>query len=156
MDAKETLLLLIGRDAKLLFGFTVILIEIVVTDRPIHKLRHGWIIRLHLEIRLNEPQARSEPMRRSAGHAIVGAGEWPWALLNQVALFRIGPVAERGGLRVALRAKTDRGRPTGIHPARIYWFVVFIDNRGGIRRLRHLDLGCIKPLHIVVDVGRGP
>src|SRR6185295_15890515 len=82
VDTQESLFLQIGRDAKLLFGLAIALIEIVITDRPIHKLGDGWIIRFHLEIRRDEPQAGSEPMLRPAGEAIIGAGKWPWALLN--------------------------------------------------------------------------
>src|SRR5262249_40797903 len=102
------------RHAELLFGLAVPTIQIVVADRPVHKLRHGWVIRFHPEIGRHEPQAGSEPMGCAAGDAIIGAGEWPRAFLNEIALVLVGPVAE-----ASLGAKTHHRRPPGIHPAGI-------------------------------------
>src|SRR5260370_36112604 len=94
LDAEILLLFHIRRDPEFLFGLAVPRIHIVVADRPIHELRHGWVIGFHLEIGRHEPETGSEPMLRPAGDAIIRAGEWPRAFLNEVALFRVAPVTE--------------------------------------------------------------
>src|SRR5262249_2920903 len=81
-------------------------------------------------------------MRRAAGDAIVGAAERPWALLNQVALFRILPVAHA------------RNRPTGFHRAGTAQIPVRVKNRWRIGTLRHLRRGRTEALHVIVDDGR--
>ncbi len=49
------------------------------------------IARFHGEIARHKSQGRSEPMRRAAGDAIVGAGEGSRPLLNEITLFGILP-----------------------------------------------------------------
>ena len=151
LDAEKLLLFHIRRDPEFLFSLAVPRIQIVVADRPIHELRHGWVIGFHLEIGWHEPQAGSEPMGRPAGDAIIGAGEWPRAFLNEIALFWVRPVA-----KASLGEKTHHRRPSGIHRAGILELMVGIKNFGRVMTLRHLRGGHVEPLHVVIDVGRNP
>ena len=100
------LLLDIRGNADLPLGFAIPGIQVRILDRPIHELDRT--IDLHLEIVRHKPQASAEPMRRASGDAIVGAGERPRALLNQ-----IGSVSGRSSHRnlpLGLRLSTV-GRP---------------------------------------------
>src|SRR5262249_45108109 len=97
-DPAKFLLVDIRGNAELLLGFAIPGIEVPILDRPIRQLT---VLRLHLEIVWYEPEAGTEPMRRASGDAIVGAGERPRTRLDQIGLFRIGPIAEP-----ALRVET--------------------------------------------------
>src|SRR5262249_19061550 len=104
IDPEILLVLNIRRDAKLLLRLVVVRSapraifrrrQVIVLDGPVHELRYGRVILLHPEIGWHESQACAEPMRCAACDAIVSAAERPWALLNQIALFRISPVVAR-------------------------------------------------------------
>ena len=135
----------ISGNAELRLGFAVPGIEVLIFDRPIHELT---VLRPHLEIVRYEAQARAEPMRRAAGDAIVGACERPRTLLDQIGLFRVGPITE-----APLWADTQYCRPAGVHYVRITQ-AVRAKNLGRVGALRHLG-GCrIESPHICVEVRR--
>ena len=155
LDTEIVLVGLASRHAEFGFRLFVPFVQVVVADRPVDELRNGLAVkRLHLEVVRHEPQAGPEPVRCSAGGAVVGAAERERPFLNEIGLFRIGPVAEFAFAGFGFGTESHHGGPAGSHLAGIAQLAA-LENCRCIRTLRHLGGRRVEAAHVVVEVGIG-
>ena len=150
-NAEPGLVAHVRRHAEFALRLAVPTIQVLVADRPVHKLA---VAALHLEVVDAESQRSAEPMSAgAAGDALVGAGEGLIAVLlslHQIALLRVLPFVRR---------KRQHGGTAGVDRAGVGKLaqqraVFRRKQRRCVRALRHLEGGGKEPLHIGVDVGR--